>query len=78
MVLGRICTTPFFIISHLCQEVKNKFGIVTKICELYKKYLYNSCILYIAIAKNMCYNIVTGKEGTSQCTTEYRLTIKKT
>ena len=62
--------TPPTIISHLNQDVKNKFSEVLKIGALYKKYLYILCNLYIAIMKILCYNIVTGKEGTSQCTTK--------
>ncbi len=70
--------TPFIIISHLNQDVKNKFSEVLKIGALYKKYLYILCNLYIAIMKILCYNIVTGKEGISQCTTKYRLSEAKT
>ena len=71
-------TTPFIIISHLNQDVKNKFSEVLKIGALYKKYLYILCNLYIAIMKILCYNIVTGKEGISQCTIKYRLSEAKT
>ena len=71
-------TTPFTIISHLNQDVKNKFSEVLKIGALYKKYLYILCNLYISIMKILCYNIVTGKEGISQCTTKYRLSEAKT
>lgn len=46
-------TTPFTIISHLCQDVKNKFGEVLKIGVLYKKYLYILCNMYIAIMKKL-------------------------
>jgi hypothetical protein len=67
-------TTPFTIISHLDQDVKYKFIIMPNFCDIYKKYLYTLCILYIANRKKMCYNIVTGKEGISRCTTKYRLT----
>ncbi len=71
-------TTPSTIISHLNQDVKNKFSEVLKIGALYKKYLYILCNLYIAIMKILCYNIVTGKEGISQCTIKYRLSEAKT
>ncbi len=30
-------TTPFTIISHLCQDVKYKFIIMPKFCDIYKK-----------------------------------------
>ena len=46
-------TTPFIIISHLNQDVKNKFSEVLKIGALYKKYLYNLCNLHIAIDKKL-------------------------
>ena len=67
-------TTPFTIIAQFYQDVNTKFIIVSKICDIYKKYLYTLYILYIAKEKKMCYNIVTGKEGISRCTTKYRLT----
>lgn len=67
-------TTPFTIISHLYQDVNTKFIIVPKFYDIYKKYLYTLCNLYIAKEKKMCYNIVTGKEGINRCTTKHRLT----
>jgi len=72
-----IYTTLFIIISYAYQEVNSKFSEVLKIGALYKKYLYILCKLYIAIRKKVCYNIDTGKEGISQCTTKYRLSEEK-